>query len=194
MDRRTFLATGLAGAGLATAGCSSILGETVTLTDPETGIQDDGQEKYLTYRHDGDRIVTLGFDQREVQASPTDRFGFRISVPHSDDTKIESFRLDLRAPRSSIDPPAKIYLGSPAGGLWPDLTFTQVENRWTRIALDDTGELGEGTVTLETIVDPFSAPTEEVAIRADLSLSSSASNRTYEVDARTGFEPVVEGA
>jgi hypothetical protein len=164
------------------------------LTNPETEMQDDGREKYLTYRSDNERIVTVGFDQRTVPESLTDQFGFRISVSHSDATKIESFQFDLRVPETSIDPPADIYLESPSGGLWPDITYRDVENQWTRIALADTGELGDGTMTLETIVDPHSVPAEEVGIRVEMELSTSGSlpNRTYGVDTSTVFEPVVE--
>lgn len=121
------------------------------MTNPETESQDCGRETFLTSRHDGDRIVTVGFDQRTVPASLTDQFGLRISVPHSDETEIESFRFDIRVPQSSIDPPANIYFESPGGGLWPDITYREVENRWTRIALPDTGELGDRTMTPETI-------------------------------------------
>jgi hypothetical protein len=193
MDRRRFLAAGVTGFGVALTGCSELLGRTISVTNPETALHDGGREKYLTYRHDDDRIVTVGFDQRTVPATPTDQFGFRISVPHSDETTIESFQFDLRVPQSSIDPPADIYLESPSGGLWPDITFREVENRWTRIALADTGELGDGTMTLETIVDPHSVPAEQVGIRVELELSTSASppNRTYRVDTSTEFEPII---
>lgn len=191
MDRRTFLASGVAGAALATAGCSSRLGRTVNLTDPTVGTQDGGREKYLVYRHDGERIVTAGFDQRTVPASLTGQFGFRITVPHSDDTAIESFRFDLRAPQSSVAPPADVYLESPAGGLWPDVTFEEVENRWTRIALEDTGKLGKGTMNLMTIVAPNSVPAREVGIRVGLELSA-ASGGTYRVDTSTEFQPITE--
>ncbi|MFC7133390.1 MULTISPECIES: hypothetical protein [Salinibaculum] len=191
MDRRTFLATGLAGAGLATAGCSGLLGSTVPLTVEETEPEDEGREKYLICRHDGQRILAVGFDQRSLQRSPTDDFGFRITNSH-DDTKIESFTVDLRAPRTSVDPPANIYLKAPSGGLWPDLTYEEVEDLWTRIELDDTGELGEGTLNLETLVDPNATPVTEVGIRVEMELSSTESGRRYTLDTVTEFEPVVE--
>lgn len=193
MKRRTFLATGVTALGSATAGCSNVPGGEISLTDPTVGIRDGGRAKYLTYRHDDRRIMTVGFDQQTVPTSLTEQFRFGISVPHSDDTKIESFRFDLRAPRSSIDPPADVYLEAPGGGLWPDLTYEVVENGWTRIALDDTDELGEGTMNLETIVNPRSVPAEEVAVRVEMALSSSGSppNRTYRIDASTEFEPVI---
>jgi hypothetical protein len=132
------------GMGLVSAGCSGLEIGTVELTDPEVGSQDDGREKYLTYRQGNRRIVTVGFDQRTVPQSLTGRFGFRITVPHSDDTKIESFRFHLRSPRTSIDPPAEIYLRAPSGGLWPDLTYEVVEDQWTRIALETPANLGSG--------------------------------------------------
>lgn len=184
----------MTGLGIGIAGCSGLLGGTINLTDPETGLQDGGREKYHTYRHDDERIVTIGFDQRNVPASLTDQFGFRISVSHSDETKIESFQFDLRVPQSSIDPPADIYLESPSGGLWPDITYREVEDQWTRIALADTGELGDGTMILEAIVNPTSVPAEEVGIRAEMELSTSESppNRSYRVDTTTEFEPIVE--
>lgn len=194
MERRRYLAAGVTGLGITIAGCSGLLGGTINLTDPETELQDGGREKYLTYRHDDERIVTVGFDQRTVPPSLTNQFGFRISVSHSDETKIESFQFDLRVPQSSINPPADIYLESPSGGLWPDITYREVENGWTRIALADTGKLGEGTMTLETIVNPISVPAEELGIRAEIELSTSGSppNRRYRVDTTTEFEPTVE--
>lgn len=196
MHRRSFLATGTAGVATALASCSGVFGGQVNLTNPETELQDGGREKYLVYSHDGERIVTVGFSQRTVPDSLTDQFGFRITVSHSDETKIESFRFDLRAPQSSVDPPADIYLESPAGGLWPDITYREVEDRWTRIALADTEELGEGTMTLETIVDPHSAPAAEVGLRVDLNLSTSGSppNRTYRVSTSTTFEPITDSS
>jgi hypothetical protein len=190
MNRRTFLAAGVAGVGAATAGCSSLLGSTVALPLDDTGVDDDGREKHLIFRDGDQRIAAVSLDQRDVQQSPTDDFGFRISASH-DDTKIESFQFDLRAPQTSVDPPAEIYLESPAGGLWPDITFREVENSWTRIALDDTGDLGEGTLNLDTIINPVDTPVSEVGIRVEMELSSTESRQTYTLDTQTQFEPVV---
>lgn len=191
MDRRTFLATSTAGLALASAGCSGLLGSTVTLKGPETETQDDGREKYHSYRHDGERVVTVGFDQRTVPETLSDRFGFRITASHSDDTTIDSFQFDLRAPRTSIDPPAEFYLGAPAGGLWPDITLEEIDDGFTRIALEDTGELGDGTLGLDTIVDPGSVPAESIAVRVEMTLSSSGfTGRTYRISPQTEFAPV----
>jgi hypothetical protein len=190
MNRRTFLAAGVAGVATATAGCSSLLGSTVALPVDDTGVDGDGREKHLIFRDGEQRIAAVSFDQRDVQETPTDDFRFRISASH-DDTKIESFQYDLRAPQTSVDPPADIYLESPAGGLWPDITFEDVENHWTRIALDDTGELGEGTLSVDTIINPNSAPVTEVGIRVEMELSSTEGRRTYTLDTQTQFEPVV---
>ena len=83
MDRRKFLAAGVTGFGVVIAGCSEVLGGTITLANPETEVQDGGREKYLTYHHSDDRIVTVGFDQQTIPATQTDQFEFRISVSHS---------------------------------------------------------------------------------------------------------------
>ncbi len=191
MNRRTFLATGLASAGLATAGCSSVLGSTVALTVETTEQQDDGREKYLICRDGDQTLLRVGFDQRQAQQSPTDSFGFRITASH-DDTKIESFRFDLRAPQTSVDPPAEIYLKAPSGGLWPDITFRDVENSWTRIEVTDTGDLGDGTLGVDTRIDPVSVPVTEIGIRVEMRLSSTEGRRTYTLDTSTQFEPVIE--
>lgn len=192
MDRRSLLATSGAVVGLATAGCSNLLGGTVELTNPERDREADGRETHLTYRHDGARIVTASFIQRTVPPSLSDLFGVRISLSHSKDTTLESFQIGLRAPKSSTAPPADIYLSSPGGSQWTDLTFETVQNEWTRIALEDTGELGEGTVSLDTIVQPNTEPSDVVGVRLEMELSWSGefAKTTFRVDTSTGFKPV----
>jgi len=197
MDRRRFLAAGLAGLGAATAGCSGVLGETVTLADPETGTNDEGAEKYFTYRHDGERQAVLGVDQQSPQASPTDGFPLRLSVSHRDGlgaddpgTTIERLRFELRAPPTSVGPPAEVYLATPGGSIWPELTFRTTDDSWTVIAADGLGGdgPGQGTLTLATRIEPVGTPVDELALRADLTLSGR--GRTYEIDERVRFEPV----
>ena len=189
MNRRTYLATLSAASGATLAGCGAVFGPT-TLGPPEETLDDDRMEKALTYRRDGDRIATLALEQRREQQSPRDRFPFRLSVWHNDDTYIEQFQFDLRTPPTSVDPPAEVYLRTPGDDLWSGLTFHRVENNWTRIALDDAGQLGEGTVTLETIIDPVGQPADEVGVRAELTLSRSGPGRGYAIDTSTRFEPV----
>lgn len=117
-------------------------------------------------------------------------------IPHSHDTKIESFRFDLHVPRSSIGPPVDIYLEFPSGGLCPDIMYREGEDCWTRIALADTRELGEWPMALETIINPPSVPASEVWLRVELELSASGSppNRTYRVSTSSDFEPVISSS
>ena len=183
MNRRTFLASSGAAAGVALAGCGGLLGETVTLGPPAEQVEadDDGVEKALVYRHEGDRVAVVGLEQRRPQDSPTGRFPFRLSVPHSDETTIESFRFDIRLPYPATGAPAEVYLKAPGGGLWPRITFREVADGWTRVALEDTGELGDGTLTLETVVQPY-APAERLDVRGEVALSTSASLDRYRVE------------
>lgn len=194
MDRRSLLATSGAVVGLATAGCSSLLGSTIDLTNPDRDDRPDGRETHLTYRHDGASIVTVGFVQRTVPASLDDLFGLGITLSHSGDTTLESFQFELRAPQSSVALPADIYLKSPGGSRWTDLTFETVENQWTRIGLEDTGELGEGTMNLETFVRPNTEPATDVGVRIEVALSWSGqfADTTFRVDNSTEFSPVTE--
>jgi hypothetical protein len=179
MKRRTLLATGTATLAAGTAGCSGLLGGTTTLGRPEEQLDDDGMEKHLVFRDGDDRIVVITLDQRTRQKSPTDRFRFRLYIAHGygDEanggpaTSVDSFRFDLRTPLTSVDPPANVFLAAPEGGPWPDFTFERDDDLWTRIAVEDVGELGEGTIGLTTIVDPLDVPVEEVGVRADLTLS-----------------------
>lgn len=200
MKRRGFLATGTVGLTAGTAGCSGLLGSTISLGRPEERLDDDGREKHLIFRTGGDRIAVMSLDQRTHPESPTESFGFRLYVAHGngDDgadgpaTTVDGFRFDLRAPPASVKPPAKVFLASPEGGPWPDLTFETVEDSWTRIALENVGELGEGTIGLTTIIDPLNVPVEEVGVKAEVALSEgSIGGTTYRAEANTRFEPVL---
>jgi len=199
MNRRTFLATALAGGGAATAGCAGALGGTTTLSRPTEEVDDDGMEQYLRFEHAGERLAVVGLQQMAPQSSPTDSFRLRIHVEHRSGladrgrrTTIDRFRFDLRAPPTSVQPPAEVYLQSPSGGLCPDFTFEQVENLWTRIAADGTSEVGRGTLTLSTIVDPLGLPADEIGVGMEIELSEpGVTGRAYVATAQTRFEPVV---
>ena len=142
----------------------------------------------------------ISLDQRTHPKSPTESFGLRLYVAHGDGddasdrpaTTVDRFRFDLRAPPASVKPPARVFLASPEGGPWPDLTFETVEDSWTRIAVEDVGELGEGTIGLTTIVDPLEFAVEEVGVRAAVTLSEGGiGGTTYRAEANTRFEPIL---
>jgi hypothetical protein len=183
MDRRTFLAGGVAAAGTALAGCGGV--GTVTLDSPEKQADDDGDSTALVYRHDGDYVADFGVAQRRPQDSPGAAVPLRVGVPHSDDTTIESLRVDVRSPADSAAP--NVYLYAPQGTLWSGLSLGRAEGGWTRIDFPDPGELGEGTITLELLVDPVD-PVERLLVRGLVSLSASAlPGRTYRIEPQLEF-------
>ena len=189
MNRRRFLATAAIPVGIATAGCSASSGRTVEL-EAETERQDDGRQNdtYLVYRHDGEEVRVVGFSQGSFPASLDDRFGFGMFIEYDESTALESFRFDLRAPPTGE--PADIYLASPAGGAWPNLTYGRVGNDGsTRIALSDAPEVTDETVFINTFVDPNTSPAEQIGIDLEVKLTAPDGSTTYRVETTTTFEP-----
>ena len=188
MNRRQFLATTAIPVGMATAGCSFGTDQTVEL-DADTEQQDGGRqnETYLVYRHEGEEIRVVGFDQHSFPASLTDRFGFGIVIEYDEATTVESFRFDLRTPPAGA--PADIYLASPTEAVWPNLRYGRVEDGVaTRIALSDATDVTDETVFIDTIIDPNSSPAERIAIDLELEFTASDAPVTYRTETTTMFE------
>jgi hypothetical protein len=194
MNRRTFLTTTIAGAGLAaTAGCS-LPGGPESFGRPEVTVDDDGREKHLTYQVDDTRQAVVSLMQRGRPESPTDRFGLRLYVWHREGLSIDRLHYRLRAPPHSVKPPAEIYLKTPDGGPWPAFDLNTDDDLWTVVDVDDIGELGDGSLGLELIVEPGSEPVEEMAVHPEITLSSSGAFGGKRVaEATERFEPVFEG-
>lgn len=188
MNRRRFLAAAAIPTGIATAGCAADTGRTVEL-EADTEQQDGGNqnETYLVYRHDGEEIRVVGFSQGSFLASLDDRFGFGMFIEYDESATVESFRFDLRAPPTGE--PADIYLASPAGETWPYLTYGQVADSSTRIALSEAADAVDETVFINTIIDPNAAPVEQVAIDVELELTAPDGSTTYRAKTNTTFEP-----
>ncbi|PSP51451.1 hypothetical protein BRC67_07575 [Halobacteriales archaeon QH_3_68_24] len=202
VNRRRFLAVaGLSATAATTAGCSTVGGRTELGVDEER-LDDEGSERHLYFRDGDERVAVLSLDQMNAQAEPTDSFRFRLHIQHGSgaggperESVVERFRFDLRAPPASVNPPAEIYLQAPGGGRWPDFTFEEVEDLWTRIEADDTREVGSGTMTLSLLVDPVGVPADEVGVRASVDLAEQGfGGSSYRLEATTRFEPVVESA
>lgn len=199
MKRRRFLAASALGAVATTAGCSTAGGRTELGVD-EAVLDDGSMEKHLYFRDDDERIGVVSLDQMYEQVSPTAPFRFRLHIQHGSgaggaerESVVERFRFDLRTPVTSVDPPAEIYLQAPSGGLWPDLTFEEVDDFWTRIEADGTEEVGVGTMTLSLFVDPLSLPADELGVRASVDLAEQGFGGTnYRLEADARLEPVVE--
>jgi hypothetical protein len=201
VNRRRFLAAAGFGATATTAGCSTVGGRTELGVDEER-LDDEGSEKHLFFRDGEKRLGVVSLDQMTTQDSPTDAFRFRLHIQHGSgaggperESVVERFRFDLRAPPASVNPPAEIYLQAPSGGLWPDFTFEEVDDLWTRIEADDTREVGSGTMTLSLFVDPLGVPADELGVRASVDLTEQGFGGTsYRLEANTRFVPVVESA
>jgi len=199
MNRRRFLAASALGAVATTAGCSTAGGRTDLGIDEER-LDDEGSEKHLYFRDGEKRVAVVSLDQMGAQTEPTDPFRFRLHVQHGSgaggperESVVERVRFDLRTPVASVDPPAEIYLQAPSGGLWPDFTFEEVEDFWTRIEAEGTQEVGSGTMTLSLFVDPLSLPTDELGVRATVDLAERGFGGTnYRLEAQTRFEPLVD--
>ncbi|MEF8852435.1 MAG: hypothetical protein V5A44_09910 [Haloarculaceae archaeon] len=176
--RRRFLAAAGLGVAATGAGCSTVGGRTELGVDEER-LDDENSEKHLYFRDGEKRVGVVSLDQMTVRTEPTDPFRFRLHVQHGSgaggperESVVERFRFDLRAPPTSVNPPADIYLQAPSGGLWPDLTFAEIEGLWTRVEADDTREVG---------------------VRASIALSERGFGASsYRLEANTRFEPVVE--
>ncbi|MEA1931343.1 hypothetical protein [Halohasta litorea] len=189
MNRRQFLATTAIPVGITTAGCAANTGRTVEL-EAETERQDDGQqnETYLVYRHDSEEVRVVGFNQGSFPQSLDDRFGFGMFIEYDESTTLESFRFDLRAPPTGE--PADIYLASPTGAVWPNLTYGRVDGEGSaRIALSDAPDVTDETVFINTFVDPNTAPVEQIAIDLELELTAPDGPATYRAETTTTFEP-----
>jgi hypothetical protein len=193
MNRRVFLAGTTATLGTALAGCTA-LGDERSLGQPSEELDANGREKHLVFERNGKSVVTITLQQRTAAQNLPGRFGLRIVISHSENTNINKFSFELRAPPTSLEPPAEIYLKQPDGGPWPPIDFQSTENEWTRIAVDDLGDLGRGTLGLETIVAPLGNSVEAVGVRPDVTLGTTGllSGGPLRAETQTEFEPVVE--
>ncbi|MFQ3475971.1 hypothetical protein HKK80_06885 [Halonotius sp. F2-221B] len=189
MDRRRFLASAAIPIGITTAGCSFAPGRTVTL-QAETERQDAGRqnETYLVYRHDGEEVRVVGFNQGSFPPSLDEEFGLGLFIEYDEATTLESFRFDLRAPPTGE--PADIYLASPAGDAWPYLTYGRVDGDGsTRIALADAVDSVDETMFINTVIDPNAAAVEAIAIDIEMELTADGTGTTYRAETTTTFEP-----
>jgi len=189
MNRRQFLTTATIPIGLTTAGCSFGPSEPIEL-DVDTEYQDDGRqnETYLIYKHSGEERRVVGFDQHSFPETLTDQFGFGVVIEYDAATTVESVRFDLRAPPTGT--PADIYLASPSGSAWSDLTYGRGSaDGVTRIALPDATAVTDETVFIDMRIDPQGAPVDQIAIDLELELSAVDASEKYHASTTTTFEP-----
>lgn len=192
MERRTFLATTIAGGAVATAGCSSLVGGS-TLDAAAPVREGDRTTKFIEFTKDGERRAGLTLSQGVPLQSPTEPFGFGFVLNHTangyDDSVAERYQVDVRAP------PAGGVLFNP-GSLtdWP-VTMERLGDGWTRISADLGGERGDSNVDLPMRIDPFHEPVDAVEFRIDIELSAGGLLAgTSHIDHETTFDPVVESS
>lgn len=85
--------------------------------------------------------------------------------------------------------PADVSLQVPSGGPWPEFDLRKEGDLWTVSSVDEIGGLGDGSLTLDLIIDPVSEPAEELAIRTEVDLSAARLiEQRYRASATTEFE------
>ena len=195
MKRRALLAAGGAGIATLTAGCNVLAGEPVTLGEPTVERDDDGRESYRRYRHDGTTIAVVTVDQGR-RHEDAGRFPLDFHLAHSDvleqdtpNTVVQRFRLAVLAERGGGRPPAEIAIHPPGGENWPAVTFETSDDSWTVLAAEglEKAGLGEGTLTIETEVQPLDDPIDHVAVAFEARLAGGGTR--YRIDDRFRFEP-----
>lgn len=75
------------------------------------------------------------------------------------------------------------------GGHGLAFALRKEDNLWTVISVDEIGELGDGSLTLDLILDPVSDPADELAVRAEVDFSESGIiDQYYRAAAHTNFD------
>lgn len=170
MRRRQVLAAAGAATALPLAGCTALRGP-VDLGHPDE-TEDGERERHFVWSRDGTDQATFSVIQRTVPDSPADQFRLRLHVSHRPGLSIDRMRYRLQAPTDPTAVQAYVYVQAPSGGPWPGFTLTR--DRWTTVAVDDIGELGEGSLGVNLLVRPVPGePVEDVRLDAELGLSES---------------------
>ena len=193
MDRRTFVGATAATVGTALAGCSAP-GSERSLGTPREETERDGEEKHLVFERGGDEVLTITIQQRALTLAPSGRYGLRVTMSHSEDTRLKRFQFDFRSPPDTLGAPADIYLKQPDGGPWPNIDFGRVDGQRTRIGVEGLDDLGAGTLGFEIIVAPLDEGSHPVAIRSDVTLATDGllSGGPLRAETQTEFTPVLD--
>jgi hypothetical protein len=193
MDRRTFVGATAATVGTALSGCSAP-GSERSLGTPRVETERDGEEKHLVFERGGDEVLTITLQQRALTLAPSGRYGLRVTMSHSEDTRLQRFQFDFKSPPTTPGVPADIYLKQPDGGPWPDIDFGRVENQWTRIGVEELDDLGAGTLGFEIIVAPLDEGGDSLGVRPDVLLATTGllSGGPLRAETQTEFTPVLD--
>jgi hypothetical protein len=174
MNRRDVLAAvGTAGV-VATAGCTS-LGST-TITNPEGERTDDGDVNLNFQTESGENVATLTVmpGRERYSGSRGTEIPVKIAITHGDATKIESVRLDLRAPPTSTGAgtPAEVAFTTPFAKPHPSIDlYTDPDDVSTILEIPDTGEQGDGNIVFDFLLTAVRDTTNELSVDAAIELS-----------------------
>ncbi|MFB6164350.1 MAG: hypothetical protein ABEJ31_04250 [Haloarculaceae archaeon] len=187
MKRRQLLAgAGVAGA-LSLAGCSAA--RATTISDPRVEREDDG-ETHVHFDAGGEALTTLTVqpDGRSAGAGG-EQVPLDASIEHREGTELTSLELKLRAPPADggAGVPARVALTAPQWQPHPSVQlYTDPDDGGGIVAIDDLGEQGQGTVTLELLLTGLAPSTAEVLVDATLGLAESGVlGDTYTVEGST---------
>ncbi|MFB6202091.1 MAG: hypothetical protein ABEI98_08785 [Halorhabdus sp.] len=190
MHRRTFLGAASVSSVGALAGCGGLGGPT-PLTDVEVVTEDDGMDHHLTFYQDNTEQATLTVSQGNAPEAYTDRFSLRLHLWHRPGLRTEHMAFEVRGPPGGAGVPAETYLKVPDGGPWPEFRIEKDDDLSTIIAVDDLGELGEGSLGFELIVDPTTTPVDAISVHADVTFDRTETfSGTYRAETTNIFDIV----
>lgn len=188
MDRRQFLATATAASALPLAGCSTVGVGTTDLGEPAT--KRDRGDVHLVFSRNDRRLLSFSVMPRG-HAGVTDGVPLEIDAWHARDTRLDSFRVVVRAPAEGNDPPTNVYLQTPWFGDGRSLEFHRGDDlRSTVVAADDLGEDGDATLSMEFLLDAVGGfQTLPVAVSGEFEFSETGTlGRTYRAQGATTVE------
>lgn len=174
MNRRDVLAAVGSVGIVATAGCSSLGSTTITNPDEE---QTDDSDVNLNFRTEsGEKVATITVipgRQRYSGHSGT-QIPVKIAITHGDATKVESVRLDLRAPPTSTGAgsPAEVAFTSPFAKPHPSIElYTDPDDVSTILDIPEMGEQGDGNMVFDFLLTGVRDATTELSVDAAVELS-----------------------
>lgn len=173
MRRRQFLAA-TTGTGLSTlAGCVDLGREPTSLGSPSEETEKQGLEKHLVFTHESDDFVVITLDRRLKSQYPDRLVPIRFHVWHRAEVSVDRLLFKIRSPNHPTHLPGSVYVAIPDGGPWPKFDLRKAEDSWTIIGVDDIGTLGDGSMTLDLIIDPIGETLETLAVETEVDLFES---------------------
>ena len=191
MRRRAFLASALAAASTAAAGCSVVKSRTEH-TDPavktDDAPRDDG--KYLEFREDGTDLATVGVDPRFAPLPDQ----FSTSISHPEDTELQSLTQRF-VPQGGDGTPPRLSLQGPFMGdrrPHPSVSLFRAGTAAV-IEVHRFGELADETVFIGLAVTRWPESARRFVVENTVELvEPGLIDRTHVLDGRLEFERPAE--